>query len=190
MLDKSISYAEIIMKRKKGKPLPDCPLTAPFRFVLFKDGDEADWAEIETSVGEFDKAADALTYFQKRFLCYREELVRRCIFIENAAGEKIATCNAWWEYTGERRDPWLHWIAVKPGYQGQGLGKAVTAEGIRRMIAIEGDRDMYLSTQTWSYKAVNIYRKLGFAFTREKGLGGHEKNEYDKAMKILKPYLR
>jgi len=174
MIDKSIPYVDILMKREAGTPFPDFPLPEGYRFVLFKDGDETEWAEITASAGEFD----------------REELKRRCTFVETTEGEKVATCTAWWSYTGERRDPWLHWIAVKAGYQGLGLGKSVVAEGMRRMIAIEGDRDMYLHTQTWSYKAFNIYRKMGFQITREKGLGGCDTNDYDRAMEILKPFLR
>ena len=190
MIDKSIPYVDILMKREAGTPFPDFPLPEGYRFVLFKDGDETEWAEITASAGEFDRGVDALVYFQHHFLPYREELKRRCTFVETTEGEKVATCTAWWSYTGERRDPWLHWIAVKAGYQGLGLGKSVVAEGMRRMIAIEGDRDMYLHTQTWSYKAFNIYRKMGFQITREKGLGGCDTNDYDRAMEILKPFLR
>ena len=30
-----------------------------------------------------------------------------------------------------RRDPWVHWVAVKPSHRGLGLGKALVAEGMR-----------------------------------------------------------
>ncbi|HHV60925.1 MAG TPA: GNAT family N-acetyltransferase [Clostridiaceae bacterium] len=190
MLDKSIPYFDVLMKREKGTQIKNYKLPEGFEFVLFKNGDEKEWAEIEASVGEFNTAADALAYFSKNFLPYIDELERRCIFIRNDQGEKVATLTIWWRYTGVRRVPWLHWVAVKPEYQGLGLGKAIVSEGMKRFIEIEGDRDIYLHTQTWSYKAINIYRKLGFEITAEKGIGGYENNNYEKAMALLAKYLR
>lgn len=81
MLDKSIPYYDILMVRKKGMSVKDYKLPEGFKFVLFKSGDEKEWAEIETSVGEFDSESDALVYFQRNFLPYLDELERRCIFI-------------------------------------------------------------------------------------------------------------
>lgn len=190
MLDKSIPYYHVLMVRKKGTLVKDYKLPEGFEFVLFKSGDEKEWAEIETTVGEFDSAADALVYFQRNFLPYLDELERRCIFIKNNKGEKVATLTIWWRYTGNRRDPWIYWVAVKPEYQGLGLGKAIVFEGMRRFIEIEGDRDVYLHTQTWSYKAINIYREAGFEITKEKGLGGYENNDYEKAQELIAKYLR
>ncbi|HHV98971.1 MAG TPA: GNAT family N-acetyltransferase [Clostridiaceae bacterium] len=190
MLDKSIQFYRVLMKRDKGTPLVESRLPDSFAFSLFKSGDEKDWAEIETSVGEFDRAVDALVYFQKNYLPYLSELERRCIFIEDDKGKKIGTLTIWWNYTGVRRDPWIHWVAVRPEYQGLGLGKALVFEGLRRLIEIEGDRDVYLATQTWSYKAINIYIKSGFKITDERGLAGFENNEYDKAIELLKNYIK
>jgi hypothetical protein len=72
MIDKSIPYVDIIMKREAGTLLPDYPLSKRYRFALFKDGDETEWAEIESSAGEFDRGVDALVYFQGHFLPYNE----------------------------------------------------------------------------------------------------------------------
>jgi GNAT superfamily N-acetyltransferase len=157
---------------------------------MFKEGDEAAWAEIETSVLEFEDTNKALTYFQNKFLPYLSELQRRCIFIETEEGKKVATATAWWSYTGLRRDPWLHWIAVNPAFQGKGLGKALVNHVVRLLLEIEGDRDAYLHTQTWSYKAVNIYRQAGFQITDKAGIGGHKNDAYQQAMEIISPFLR
>lgn len=190
MLDKSIPYYHVLMKREKGTPVSSFELPQGFRFVLFKSGDEKYWAEIESSVGEFDTPVDALLFFQKKYMPYLNELERRCIFVENSDCVKVATLTIWWCYTGVRRDPSIHWVSVRPECQGLGIGKALVSEGIRRLIEIEGDRDVYLHTQTWSYKAINIYKKLGFEITRERGIAGYENNEVDKAIELLKNYLR
>jgi RimJ/RimL family protein N-acetyltransferase len=190
MLDKSVKYYEVLMKRPKGAPLQEFTLPEGYKFVSYQPNDEKEWAEIETSVGEFERAVDALVYFQKCYMSYRNELEKRCIFIENPEGKKIGTATAWFMYTGVRRDPWLHWFAIKPEYQGLALGKAMCYEVVRKLLEIEGDRDFYLHTQTWSYKAINIYRKEGFFITDEKPLGGFQNNDYEAAVELLKDYLR
>ena len=185
MLDKSVPYADVLMHRKKGTPIPGVILPDGFSFSAFQSGDEKAWAKIEASVLEFDDELDALIYFQKDYLPYIAELERRCIFIENNEGEKIATSTAWWNYNGVRRDPWLHWVAVKPEYQNLGLGKAIVSKITQLMSEIEGDRDFYLHTQTWSHRAVKIYGKSGYVITNEKNLYQYSNENYEKAMAIL-----
>ena len=190
MLNKTIPYHSIILQRKAGMPIPAPTLPKGYSFVSFISGDEKAWADIETSVGEFEKTVDALVCFQENYLPYLAEVERRTIFIQNENGEKIATLPNWWGYTGGRRDPWLHWVAVKPGYQGLGLGKAIVFEGMHRMLRIEGDRDIFLPTQTWSYKAIGIYLKVGFDFiNQDKQFMGGFANEYKDAMSVLKTIM-
>lgn len=190
MLDKSIPYYHVLMKRAQGTPVKEYGLPEGFQFMSFQAGDEKEWAEIETSVLEFDRTVDALVYFQRDYLPMKNELERRCIFIENAEEKKIATLTIWWCYTGLRRDPWIHWVAVRPEYQGLGLGKALFSEGMKRFIDIEGDRILYLHTQTWSHKAINMYRDQGFVITDEKGLAGYDNGDYERAQELLKGYLK
>ena len=186
MLDKNVPYIEILMHRRKGTPIKKMPLPAGYRFVFFQKGDEKAWAAIETSVLEFESEMDALLYFQKGFLPYLPELERRCLFVEDERGEKIATAMAWWDYSVVKRHPWLHWVAVKPSCQGLGIGKAIVGEVLQLMEDIEGDRDFYLHTQTWSHRAIKIYRKAGFEITPEKNVGPYANDKYEEAVALLK----
>lgn len=170
MLDKSVPYVELIMRRDQGTPIPEYLLPEGFTYSLYRPGDEKDWAKIETSVLEFDSELEAYLYYQERFLPYADELRRRCMFIENPDGVKIATATAYWEYSGVRRDPWLHWVSVMPEYQGLGLGKAIVSKVTRLMLEIEGDRNFYLHTQTWSHTAIFIYEKIGYRITDQQDL--------------------
>lgn len=185
MLDKSIPYFNIIMRRKSGTPIPQYTLPKGYSFVPFSSGSEMDWAEIETSVGEFDNVPEALEYLQKSYLSYPGEVERRTIFIQTEDGKKVGTVTSWWNYTGVQRDLALEWVAVKPEYQGLGLGKAIVFEGLRRILLIEGDRDVFLHTQTWSYRAVGIYLQAGFEFVNTGSFNTYD-NDYEKAI----PYLR
>jgi len=187
MLDKSLPFYKLKMCRKAGTPVPDFPLPEGFKYTFYKDGDEKEWARIEASVEEFDSEFDALLRFKQDFMDYPKELYRRCLFIETQDGEKVATATAWWSYAEDERRAWVHWVSVADGYQGKGLGKAIVSKVTQLLQEIEGDVDIYLSTQTWSYKAVNIYKQFGYEPTDEKILyPGKLKNHYKKAMKILK----
>jgi ribosomal protein S18 acetylase RimI-like enzyme len=57
-----------------------------------------------------------------------EELGRRLFFVINGDGKEVGTITSWWDVTGARRDPSIHWFAVNPEYQGLGLGKALVSE--------------------------------------------------------------
>ena len=186
MLDKSVPFSKIKMVRRAGTPIPYFPLPEGYKYVFFEDGNEEDWARIETSVDEFDSEFAALLFFKEEFIPYKDELYRRCLFIENAEGKKVATSTAWWSFVEDERRAWLHWVSVEAGYQGLGLGKAIVSKVTELLEEIEGDVDFYLSTQTWSYKAIDIYKKCGYIPTNEKALyPGKIKRDYKKSIKIL-----
>ena len=184
MLDKSVPYAQFLMLRKKGAPVPVYNLPSGYNFALYKPGDEKSWAEIETSVSEFGNEPDALKYFEAEFKPYIKELEKRCVFIENSGGGKIATATAWW-CCPEKCAPRLHWVAVKPEYQGLGLGKAVISKATRLMLELDGDKDFFLSTQTWSHRAVKIYEKTGYFIAGEKKICRDKNENAEKAAAII-----
>ncbi len=185
MLDKSIPYYNVIMKRADNLEMQDSDLPTGFSIVLFNDGDEKHWAAIETSVGEFDSEEEALSYFKKEYIPHLDELKKRSIFIQNQDGEKVATFTAWWNYTTGRYDPSVHWVGVKPEFQGLGLGTAITIKGLRLMKSIDNGKDIFIHTQTWSYKAIGIYLKCGFEIIKDEAFGTYQ-NDYEKAMPILR----
>ena len=187
MLDKSVPYYKLRMCRRAGTPTPAYPLPEGFRFVFYSDGDESVWAKIETSVDEFDSEFAALLHFKEKFSPHADELKCRLLFIENSDGEKVATANAWWSLIAGDRRAWLHWVAVDPEYQGLGLGKALVSRVTELFKELEGDVDVFLNTQTWSYKAINIYIECGYEPTDEKILyEWGTRSHYKKALKILK----
>ena len=54
------------------------------------------------------------------------------------------------------------------------------------MVAIEGDCDIYIPTQTWSYKAIRLYRWAGFEFETKEKFPGGIKNETLEGLKVIK----
>ncbi|WP_199731690.1 GNAT family N-acetyltransferase [Cohnella endophytica] len=188
-MDKSLPYLNIIMKRKAGMSIPYSLLPNEFSFTLYRDGDEVKWAEIETSVGEFQYVDEAINYFRNEYLTYPDEIRERVIFIKDSAGQYIATITAWWNYTQDRRNPSIHWLAVKPEYQGLGLSKPLVYKCLEVLLKTEGDNEVYLHTQTWSYKAIGLYLKTGFELLKTESFGTYL-NDFDKAETILRDRLK
>lgn len=185
MLDKTIPYAEIWMYRLKDLPVAEQNLPEGFHFEFYQEGDEIEWAVIETAVFEFKDETKALDCFQEKFAPYSQELKKRMVFVTSSSGEKIGTCLAWWkEVPNGDRYPLVHWVAVKPGYQGKGIAKAMVSHVLKLLQNSENTSPIYLHTQTWSHVAIRLYQKLGFEIT-DKKINGSSNPDYKKAMAIL-----
>lgn len=185
MLDKTIPYAEIWMVRPRELPITEFSLPEGFSFVSYKEGAQLAWAEIETAVGEFDRNKEALDYFNRTFGPYPEELKKRMVFIKTEAGEKVGTATAWWKETASgTRYPLVHWVAIKPEYQGKGLSKPLTSKVLSLLQELEYHPSIVLHTQTWSHIAIRLYEKFGFKIS-DKNLDGTPNPDYKKAMDTL-----
>ncbi len=185
MLDKSVPYYRVILRRDPGTPLPEVEVPEGYTIVGYQPGDEVAWGEIESSVLEFETPQAATEYFLRDYVPYDTEVKRRTLFAQDASGRKVGTFTAWWNYTGSRRVPFMHWVAVMPEHQGRGVGKALVAAGVRLMVEIEGDCEMFLHTQTWSHKAIRIYRWAGFELDTQNEAPGGYRNETQQALPIL-----
>ncbi|WP_336776844.1 GNAT family N-acetyltransferase [Paenibacillus sp. MMO-58] len=189
MLDTSLEWYRVILKRNAGTLLPQASLPKGFSFEMFQAGDEESWAEIETSVLEFSSKEVALEYFTMNYLPYINEVKIRTLFIKADDGEKIGTFTAWWRYTGIRRHPFVQWVAVKPRFQGLGLGKAIIAQGIRHMIDVEGDQIMYIPTSTWAFKAIKLYKWAGFELELYENAPGGYENQTVQALELIRDLI-
>ncbi len=142
--------------------IPAKPLPAGFKLRMFEKGDEQEWARIETSVDEFKNKETALERFNKEFGPYIDEMSQRCIFIENSNGVAIGTTTAWYgdlcgngEVSGR-----IHWVGIVPEYQGRKLSKPFLSAAMH--ILAKYHSKAYLTSQTTSYQAVNMYLNYGF----------------------------
>lgn len=206
MLDKSIPYKRIYMSAPPEtiKSYGDRPVPDGFAIRTYIPGDASSWAYITTDAGEFDRASDALEYFNRTFLPYEEKLAKRMLFAVKAdTGEPVGTTTAWWfdakpEWFDAERKPLpgyeglspqrkasVHWFAVKESYQRRGIGTALMARMLKLFAVYESGKTVYIPTQTYSYDAIRIYRRAGFCVCRETALmpGG---NDYAEAMKVLR----
>jgi len=194
MMDKSIPYKDIVMVMESSKVLsaPTPVLPEGFKFRHFSGEEDISlWCRIETAVEEFDTEEDAYKHFNKEFSPHVNELQRRCIFILNKENLPIATAMCW--FSNSVMPGRLHWVAVCPEYQGLGLGKAITKKAINTCAELHPGKKMWLSTQTWSYRAVMMYHKLGFCMLKsEVDLGGKISylQDFDSAVEVLSDVLK
>ncbi|OZU89405.1 GNAT family N-acetyltransferase [Virgibacillus indicus] len=150
------------MIRRDLENIPEYSLPAGFQIRTFRKGDEYNWAEIETNVNEFKNEEAALERFNKEFGPYIDEMSKRCLFIENEHGKAIATTTAWYgdlngdgEISGR-----IHWVGVVPEYQGKKLSKPLLSAAMH--ILARYHSKAYLTSQTTSYQAINMYLNYGF----------------------------
>lgn len=185
MLDKSIPYHEVWMKRQLKLPVATANLPCGFSFQFYQVGDEKAWAEIETSVLEFESKSDAITYFQRTFAPYKEKLAQQMLFIVAPNGEKVATCTAWQKQIQRQNYPLFHWLAVKPEYQGLGLATALVAHILTLFQKLmKEEPTIYLHIQTWSHDAIFLYKKFDFSLMSD-NLDGSINEDYPIVMQLM-----
>ncbi len=164
-----MKYIKLQMIREDLKDIPEYELPEGYRFRMFEAGDEKTWANIETRVDEFKTEAAALERFGREFGDHIDEMGDRCLFIENAEGEAIGTTTAWYgdlEGDGTIRGR-IHWVGIVPEYQGRGLSKPLLSRAMD--ILAESHESAYLTSQTTSWQAVNMYLNFGFQPVRLDG---------------------
>lgn len=83
----------------------------------------------------------------------------KLILLENTNTKEIFG-SSWMTFDGRRIH--LHHIGVKPSYQNQGFGKLLTKESLK--FAKEKVCQIKLEVHQNNKKAIEIYKKLGFAF--------------------------
>lgn len=165
-MDKTLPYYDIIMRKDMNKDIKAYPLPEGYSFASYKDGDEQEWARLEHGVGEFDNIEDALAYFNRVFMPYREMLYDRMYFILDPNGQYVATTTAWFKDDEKRHYALVHWVCVDQNQQGKGLGNCMVSYVLSKFPIVEpNEKEIFLHTQTWSYPAISMYYKMGFRIT-------------------------
>lgn len=164
-MDKSLPYYDIIMKC----PMQDFQVrTLPdgYTYKSYEEGDEEYWCELECAVNEFDHKEDAMAYFNRVFMPFKQALPTRMFFILDDKQNYVATASAWFKDDDTRHYALLHWVSTSPKHQNKGLGKSIVLYALSHFKSLEpNEKSIYLHTQTWSYKAIALYYALGFRIT-------------------------
>lgn len=161
--DERIPYYELLLERKDLKGLNVPTLPNGYRFVFFKAGDRDAWIDIEISAKELSDHQQGVAVWEKYYGGKESELSNRMVFIENEAGEKVATATAFYDVTGRDQSGagWLHWVAVRRDHQGKGLSKPLIGY-VLSLMPFLGYSHAKIPTQTTTWVACKLYLDFGF----------------------------
>ncbi|MBR6186760.1 MAG: GNAT family N-acetyltransferase [Clostridia bacterium] len=160
--DARIRYYELMLRGELSDQ-KEIPLPAGFHYANYADGDRDVWIAVEMSARELDSYAQGVEVWERYFAGHTALLPARMVFIENEAGEKIATATAYFDIRGIdwSGDGWLHWVAVKREWQGRGLSKPLVSHVLQIMKQL-GCTHAKIPTQTTTWVACKVYLDLGF----------------------------
>ena len=188
MLDRSIPYYNIIMKKNAPTTVSVLALPPQFELHAYRPGVEHQWAEMEYEIGDFPSEQGAKAYFGKVYLSRPDLLARRGIFVSDMqSGCLVGACIAWFDDQNGVPVSSLHWLITKEAYQGRGIGSALIAAALN-IYEQENAFPVYLHTQPWSHQAVRLYHKFGFRLMKRESFAGYE-NQYALAVPVLARYI-
>lgn len=169
--DYRIRYFELLLERSDLNNIPQYPLPDGYRFVYYQPGDRDVWIDIEHSAKEFLNYDHGMESWKRYYDGKDNKLVERMVFIENEAGEKVATATAFYDIYGRDKSGagWLHWVAVRREYQGKGLSKPLISYVLNLMRKL-GYTHAKIPTQTTTWLACKIYLDFGFLPIRENAI--------------------
>lgn len=188
MLDRSIPYYNIIMKKNAPTTVSVLALPPQFELHTYRPGVQQQWAELEHEIGDFPSVQAASAYFSQTYLSRPDLLAQRGIFVsDKKSGGLVGACIA--EFDDQNGVPVssLHWLITKEAYQGSGIGSALIAAALN-IYEQENAFPVYLHTQPWSYQAIRLYHKFGFQLMKQESFAGYE-NQYALAVPVLARYI-
>lgn len=149
----------VAMIRADLEDMPEAPFPAGFAIRAMRSGEGALWTDIERDAERLIPITDEV--FEQEFGHDLPATTRRCFFVVNEAGVAVGTVSAWYLH-GYRGQDWgrLHWLAIRPAYQGLGPGKGALSAALRRMR--EWHARAWLQTSTSRLGAIKLYLDFGF----------------------------
>lgn len=147
------------MIRPHLRDIPQVPFPAGFQIRPMHVEEGGLWTDIVRDAEEYIEISDSL--FDREFGSDLQSVEQRCFFIVDESDAAVGTISAWYNRDARWQDYGLvHWVAVRPAYQGIGLGKAGLSFALARL-AQWHERAM-LRTATRRLRALRLYLDFGF----------------------------
>jgi GNAT superfamily N-acetyltransferase len=144
----------VIMVRDGLEVSPRPALPAGYSLRRFEEGDEETWVRIEAAADECIAVSRGL--FTSQFGENQTELARRQLYAVDEHGEAVGTVTAWFPDAGVVRTfGHLHWLAVVPSKQRQGLGSVLIAAALTRLRELGYER-AYLTSSSAREDALRL----------------------------------
>ncbi len=161
-IEKTLEYHLLIMTLDNFDDIPKYELPDGYKFVFWQDDcDIENWINIHLRTGEFASWEEGESAFHSFYDKFYQELFKRCFFIENANGEKIATATI--SPTKEfGYDCVIDWLGISRQYQGKKLARPLISQTLTLAKNLGYDK-IALHTQTHTWLAAKLYLDFGFA---------------------------
>ncbi|UCD29649.1 MAG: GNAT family N-acetyltransferase [Planctomycetota bacterium] len=147
------------MYRPNLRRIPQYSLLDGFGLRFFRRGDRKTWLDIWQTVENHERVT--LKTFRQSLGYDLPALPRRCLFLISPDGHVIGTATAWYERDHGQRWGRLHWVAIRPEFQGRGLSKPLVG-AVMNLMRVLGHRRAFLITQTPRIAAIRTYLRFGF----------------------------
>jgi GNAT superfamily N-acetyltransferase len=150
---------QVFMIRPNLDDIPQHPLPEGYRIRPMRLDEGGLWADIWRDAEPYYPMPNDI--FHSEFDHDLQATQWRSFMIVTERDVAVGTVSAWYHRDHRGQDLGLiHWIAVRPAYQGLGLGKAAMSYALNRL-AQWHDR-AGLGTQTRRIAAIRLYLDFGF----------------------------
>lgn len=149
-----------MMVRHNLDNIPHYDLPAGYMLRRYQPGDEAVWRQIQVAADQYNDITPEL--FLREFGVDIDRLAERQLYLGDPGGQLIGTATAWLDaYYQDPAYGRIHWVAIVPAWQGQGLAKPLMTAICRRLKGL-GHQRAYLTTASVRIPAINLYLQFGF----------------------------
>lgn len=150
---------ELIMVHDNIAEAPCYPAKPPVTLETYKKGYEAHWLAIHLDSDKLNTFTGQT--FKQEFQNFEDELNKRQIYA-SIDGHIIGTCTAWNDIEGDYTEYGrVHWLAVSPAFQNQGLAKILLSKTIE-ILREWGYKKAFLVTDIRRADAIHLYENFGF----------------------------
>jgi mycothiol synthase len=160
------SWTKVLMMRPAEIPLPEVPLPRDCDIrSLTGEAEVGAYAALHRAVFESNSMTEA---WRSRVLQRPEYVPQLDLVAVTPANELIAFCVCWFDKAGPEGRPCgqIEPLGVHAAYRGQGLGKTILTEGIRRLQEL-GAEQIFVETDNYRNAALTLYESVGFRIKHE-----------------------
>ena len=149
----------VTMIRPDLLDIPQVPFPEGFGIRPMRLDEVGLWTDIERDAEPYYPIGDTL--FHNQFGLDLPATQWRSFIVTNEKGAGVGVISAWYHRSYKDADyGMVHWVAVRPAYQGRGLGKAMMSFTLNQLTQWH-DR-AFLGTQTKRLGAIKLYLDFGF----------------------------
>ncbi len=151
--------APVFMIRPNFESLPRSVFPEGFSVRPMRAGEEGLWEDIQRDAEPFFTIPSGL--FVQEFGDDLPASRYRCLLVIGPRDCAVGTCSAWYsrDYYGADTGR-IHWLAIRPAYQGRGLAKATLIQTLQ--IMSQWHTQAWLATSTGRTTAIRLYLNAGF----------------------------